>query len=42
VRMDQNSGELPPEFLSTHPHSSNRIENLNRIMPKAMEYYNAR
>ncbi len=41
-RMDQNSGELPPEFLSTHPHPANRVENLNRLMPKAMEYYNAR
>ena len=41
-RMDQNAGDLPPEFLSTHPHPSNRIENLNRVMPKALEYYNAR
>ena len=39
-RMEaQNSVEIP-EFLSTHPSPSNRIENLNRLMPRAMEYYN--
>ena len=36
---EQNSVEIP-EFLSTHPSPSNRIENLNRLMPRAMEYYN--
>ncbi len=41
-RMAEQSGSRPPEFLSTHPDPSNRIENLNRLMPKAMEYYNAR
>jgi putative ABC transport system permease protein len=41
-RMAEKSGSRPPEFLSTHPDPSNRIEDLNRIMPKAMEYYNAR
>lgn len=41
-RMSAMSSTRPPEFLSTHPDPSNRIENLNRIMPKAMEYYNAR
>ena len=35
-------GERPPEFLSTHPDPSNRIAHINEIMPKAMEYYNAR
>ena len=40
-RMSEKSGTRPPEFLSTHPDPSNRIQNLNRIMPKAMEYYNA-
>lgn len=29
-----------PEFLSTHPDTQNRIDYLNKIMPKAMEYYN--
>lgn len=38
-RMEEQSGTRPPEFLSTHPSPSNRIANLNRIMPKAMEYY---
>jgi len=41
-RMEANAGPRPPEFLSTHPDPSNRIENLNRLMPKAMEYYNNR
>ncbi len=41
-RMEAKSTSRPPEFLSTHPDPSNRIANLNRIMPKAMEYYNAR
>ena len=41
-RMEANAGSHPPEFLSTHPDPSNRIENLNRLMPKAMEYYNNR
>lgn len=41
-RMSAMSSTRPPEFLSTHPDPSNRIENLNRIMPKAVEYYNAR
>ena len=40
-RMAEKSVSRPPEFLSTHPDPSNRIEDLNRIMPKAMEYYNA-
>ncbi len=41
-RMDQGASGRPPEFLSTHPHPENRIANLNQIMPKALEYYNAR
>jgi predicted Zn-dependent protease len=40
-RMSANSGTRPPEFLSTHPDPSNRIEDLKRNMPRAMEYYNA-
>ncbi len=42
TRMAEKSGSHPPEFLSTHPDPTNRIEDLNRHMPKAMEYYNAR
>ena len=30
-----------PEFLSTHPEPANRIRDLNKHMPKAMEYYSA-
>jgi predicted Zn-dependent protease len=41
-RMEANSAARPPEFLSTHPDPSNRIAKLQRIMPKAMEYYSAR
>jgi len=41
-RMEARAGPRPPEFLSTHPDPSNRIENLNRLLPKAMEYYNNR
>ncbi len=43
-RMNKNSdaASRPPEFLSTHPDPANRIEHLNQIMPKAMEYYKAR
>ncbi|NLN34123.1 MAG: M48 family metallopeptidase [Flavobacteriaceae bacterium] len=41
-RMQQASGgQAPPEFLSTHPSPGNRISQINSIMPKAMEYYNA-
>lgn len=38
-RMETEGGERPPEFLSTHPDPANRIEKLNQIMPKAIEYY---
>ena len=41
-RMEAKSASRPPEFLSTHPDPSNRIANLKRIMPKAMEYYKSR
>ncbi len=41
-RMAALGGGHPPEFLSTHPAPSSRIENLNKFMPKAMEYYNNR
>lgn len=41
-RMNELSGPRPPEFLSTHPDPSNRIEDINRHMPKALAYYNAR
>lgn len=42
-RMEQASAgqQAPPEFLSTHPSSGNRIARIKENLPKAMEYYNA-
>lgn len=42
-RMQQASAgqQAPPEFLSTHPNPGNRIAQLQSIMPKALQYYNA-
>ncbi|WP_338812954.1 M48 family metallopeptidase [Bernardetia sp. Wsw4-3y2] len=37
----QAAGQAPPEFLSTHPSSSTRINNLKKWLPEAMKYYNA-
>lgn len=34
------NGQAPPEFLSTHPSYGTRIDELNKNMPQAMEYYN--
>ncbi|MEM9329181.1 MAG: M48 family metallopeptidase [Bacteroidota bacterium] len=40
-RMSANSGgQAPPEFMSTHPSHDTRISDLNKNMPKALEYYN--
>jgi len=39
-RMQEQGGEKAPEFLSTHPHANTRINNLNKHMDKALEYYN--
>lgn len=36
----QSGGGSPPEFLSTHPGHQTRIEKIEKLMPKAMEYYN--
>lgn len=35
----ESSGPRPPEFLSTHPHPDERIQDLKSMMPKAMEHY---
>jgi predicted Zn-dependent protease len=38
-RMSQGGGgQSPPEFASTHPSAGTRIEHLQSLMPKAMEY----
>jgi predicted Zn-dependent protease len=38
-RMSEASGgQAPPEFSSTHPNPGTRIQNLQALMPKAMEY----
>jgi predicted Zn-dependent protease len=39
-RMEKASqGQKQPEFLSTHPSESNRIDQLNKLMPEALTYY---
>ncbi len=39
-RMDSREGNAsPPEFLSTHPSSGTRIENIQRELPEARKYY---
>ena len=35
----QKTGLTPPEFLSTHPSDSNRLDKINALMPKAYEIY---
>lgn len=35
------SGQRNAEFLSTHPNPENRIAQIQSILPKALEYYNA-
>jgi predicted Zn-dependent protease len=39
-RMQSASGgNKPPEFLSTHPSETNRINQLKKYLPEAMKYY---
>lgn len=38
--MQKSDGEGPPEFLSTHPASGTRIDNLLAKMPGALKLYN--
>lgn len=38
-RMGKQSGQKPPEFLSTHPHEATRIKNLEEVLKKAMVFY---
>jgi predicted Zn-dependent protease len=37
-RMAEAGGQAPPEFASTHPNPGTRIENLQALMPKALDY----
>jgi predicted Zn-dependent protease len=38
-RMAAGKQGAPPEFMSTHPSDATRIENLKKLMPEAMKYY---
>lgn len=38
-RMDNVGGSQPPEFVSTHPSHGTRIQQLEALMPKAVEEY---
>jgi predicted Zn-dependent protease len=39
-RMEAASnGQAPPEFLSTHPSAGNRIQQLQKYLPEALQYY---
>jgi predicted Zn-dependent protease len=39
-RMEKlSNGQKPPEFLSTHPTEGRRIEQLQKYMPEALQYY---
>lgn len=39
-RMEKaGDGQKPPEFLSTHPSEGNRIEQLEKFMPEALQFY---
>lgn len=33
------TGQAPPEFLSTHPSDARRINNISKLVPEAMQYY---
>lgn len=37
-RMSQQGGQRPPEFMSTHPSGQTRIQRLQSLMPRAMEF----
>ncbi len=38
-RMENSGGNQPPEFLSTHPSHGTRVQQLEALMPKAIEEY---
>jgi predicted Zn-dependent protease len=41
-RMSAKGGSRAPEFLSTHPAPQSRIENIESLIPEAMQYYKPR
>jgi predicted Zn-dependent protease len=41
-RMSAKGGSRPPEFLSTHPAPQSRIQNIESLIPEAMQYYKPR
>lgn len=41
-RMAAQGGSAPPEFLSTHPSGTTRIQKLNQLMPRAYQIYQNR
>ena len=41
-RMSQQGGSGGPEIFSTHPVDSRRIAELEKMMPKALQYYNVK
>ena len=40
-KMSKAGGQRPPEFLSTHPSTSTRIEGLQHNIPKVLPFYKA-
>ena len=39
-RMSQKKpGKAPPEFMSTHPSDETRINNIRKLIPEVMPYY---
>ncbi len=40
-RFSSQSGEKPPEWLSTHPADARRAAELRELLPEAMKYYEA-
>jgi predicted Zn-dependent protease len=40
-RMSSGGGDAPPEWLSTHPSDESRIQQLESLMPEAVELYEA-